>query len=117
LVGLAPGESVDIGLTGLQLENFRKFFEAIGRPKLEKVDLQFSQILFEDDTMWDLQGPFHRDPKDPARWIGKPATEQGKNHHRPAPEISSQCIATQISNNESERVSSALDAFVFHCPA
>lgn len=77
LVGLAPGESVDIGLTGLQLENFQKFFEAIRRPNLEKVSLQFSQIVFEDDTMWDLQGPRRRDPKDPARWIGKPASDQG----------------------------------------
>lgn len=82
LVGLAPGESIDIGLTGRQLENFRKFFEAIGRPKLEKVSLQFSQILFEDDTMWSLQGPFIRDPKDSGKWIASPtSTENKKQHH------------------------------------
>ncbi|MGZ8846694.1 MAG: hypothetical protein ACXW3C_09550 [Pyrinomonadaceae bacterium] len=80
LVGLSPGESAELGFSGRQLENFQKFFDAVGRPNLEKVDLQFSRIIFEDDTMWDLQGPLHRDSKDPARWNGTGPANGQKNH-------------------------------------
>lgn len=77
LVGLAAGERVEISMTGRQLANFEKFFDAISRPNLDTVSLQFSSIIFEDDTMWDPDGSFHRDPKDPARRIrGGPANGQ-----------------------------------------
>lgn len=81
LIGLAPGETADIYLNGRQYENFRRFIADIGNPNAKRVDLRFSHIIFEDDTMWDMQGPFWRDPKDPSKWI---ATEEPPSQVRSA---------------------------------
>jgi hypothetical protein len=80
LIGIEPGEIASIECTGRQYENFRRFFDDIGRPSVGKVDLRIRTVIFEDDTMWDLGDHVRRNPKDPSSWLPiEPETSHGKN--------------------------------------
>lgn len=69
LVGIAPGEKADIACVGREYDNFQKFYDAIGRPNVERLDLRLRTLVFEDDTMWDLGDYFRRNPDKPDKWL------------------------------------------------
>lgn len=71
LVGLEPGATTDIQMTNPKYESFLRIVaeKTDHYPSIERVDLRLDQIIFEDDTMWDLGDYFRRDPADPSRWI------------------------------------------------
>lgn len=69
LVGIAPGQTVDMQLTPQRFDDLRQFLAATGYPSsIDRVDLKIQEVIFEDDTMWS-GGRYHRrDPKDPRSW-------------------------------------------------
>ena len=70
LVGIAPGQTVDMQLTPQRFDDVRQFLAATGYPSsTDRVDLKIQEVIFEDDTMWS-GGRYHRrDPKDPRNRI------------------------------------------------
>ena len=70
LVGLAPGETVDIVLSSEEFATLRQFLTGTGYPpSIKTMDLRIDQVIFEDDTMWSGGTSLRRDPKDPGTWI------------------------------------------------
>jgi hypothetical protein len=70
LVGMSPGETVVIQLSGQQVVALREFLTGTQYPaSIETVDLTLSHVIFADDTMWYAGSQAQRDPKDPSRWI------------------------------------------------
>jgi hypothetical protein len=69
LVGMSPGETVEIRLSAQQFVSLREFLTATHYPaSIEKVDLSMSHVIFADDTMWYGEA-FRRDSNDPTTWI------------------------------------------------
>jgi hypothetical protein len=70
LVGIAPGQTVDMQLTPQRFDDLRLFLSATGySPITDRVNLTIQEVIFEDDTMWS-GGQYHRrDPKDPRNRI------------------------------------------------
>jgi hypothetical protein len=69
LVGIAPGQTVDIQLTPQRFDDLRQFLAATGYPSIaDRVDLTINEVIFEDDTMWSGGRYRRRDPKDPRSW-------------------------------------------------
>jgi hypothetical protein len=68
LIGLAPGESVEVHLSDRQFSDFQKFLGDLRVPaSIDKVELKIGRVIFEDDTMWS-GGIFRRDPGNPSNW-------------------------------------------------
>jgi hypothetical protein len=70
LVGLSPGETVEIRLFAHQFVALRSLLDAINYPSsIEKIDLSISHTIFADDTMWYAGATCLRDPQEPSTWI------------------------------------------------
>jgi len=70
LVGIAPGETAVLQLSGQQVVSLREFLTATQYPaSIETVNLSLGNIIFEDDSMWYAGSQAQRDPKDPSRWV------------------------------------------------
>jgi hypothetical protein len=68
-IGIAPGETVEIGLSAQRLVGFTSFLkDSHVSQSIEKIDVRFGSVIVEDDTMWSRGAYFHRDPSNPARW-------------------------------------------------
>jgi hypothetical protein len=69
LVGISPGETVEIRLSVQQFVALRDFLTAIKySSSIEKVDLRIGHVIFADDTMW-YGEEFRRDSNDPTSWV------------------------------------------------
>jgi hypothetical protein len=69
VVGISPGEIVEIRLSNQQFVALRDFLSAIKySSSIERIDLGVGHIIFADDTMWYGEA-FQRDPNDPRTWI------------------------------------------------
>jgi hypothetical protein len=70
LIGIAPGEIADIGLSVQKFVDLTSFLKSTNFPQsIEKVDLRFGSVIFEDDTMWTRGSYFRRDPNNSSSWI------------------------------------------------
>jgi hypothetical protein len=70
LVGMSPGETVEIRLSAQQFVSLSEFLTATKYPSsIERLDLSMSHVIFADDTMWYAGSQAQRDPKDPRTWI------------------------------------------------
>jgi len=70
LVGIPPGETVEIRLSVQEFVDVRQFLSATNFPSsIEKVDVSIGQIILENDTMWYAGALAVRDPKEPSTWI------------------------------------------------
>jgi hypothetical protein len=67
-VGIAPGETVEIGFSEQKYLDIRKFFNEVRFPSVERVGLMLGRVIFEDDTAW-YGGDMRRDPRDPTSWV------------------------------------------------
>lgn len=69
LIGIAPGDTVEIGLSAQRLVGLTKFLKDSNvSESIDKINVRFGSIIAEDDTMWSRGTHFHRDPGNPARW-------------------------------------------------
>jgi hypothetical protein len=70
LVGIAPGETVDLRLSADEFDGIQRFLAGTGYPSsIEKLDLAIDSVIFEDDAMWSNGARLLRDPKDSSKWI------------------------------------------------
>ena len=70
LVGIAPGETVDLRLSADEFDGIQRFLAGTGYPpSIEKLDLAIDSVIFEDDAMWSNGTRLLRDPKDSSKWI------------------------------------------------
>lgn len=75
LVGIPPGESVEIRLSVQQFVELRNFLTATRFPRsIERVDMSISHVIFGDDSMWYAGAICRRDPKEPSSWINSRVT-------------------------------------------
>jgi hypothetical protein len=69
LVGIAPGETVEIRLSPEQFVEIRGLLNATSYPpSIETVDLSMSHVIFADDTMWYAGATCLRDSQEPSTW-------------------------------------------------
>lgn len=69
LIGFAPDETVEIGLSAQRRVGLTSFLKDAQLPQsIDKVSLRFGSIIFDDDTMWSRSTLFRRDPSNPMRW-------------------------------------------------
>jgi hypothetical protein len=92
LVGMSPGETVEILLSAQQFVALRGLLNATNYPSsIEKLDLGMSHIIFADDTMWYAGATCLRDPQEPSTWINSlyanPKPEQTLDRPRLVPQI------------------------------
>lgn len=70
LVGISPGETVEIRLSVQQFVALRDFLTAIKySSSIEKVGISIGHVIFADDTMWYAGAIAVRDSNDPTSWI------------------------------------------------
>lgn len=75
LVGIPPGETVEIRLSVQQFVELRNFLTATRFPQsIERVEMSISHVIFEDDSMWYAGTICRRDPKEPSSWINSRVT-------------------------------------------
>lgn len=68
LVGIAPGETVEIGFSVQKFADLQRFLTDARYPaSIERVEMWIDSVIFEDDTMW-RGGLFRRDPNNPGSW-------------------------------------------------
>ncbi len=69
LVGIAPGETGEIGFSVQRFVDLTRFLIDAGfPPSVGKVDMRLGRVIFEDDTMWYAGSQFRRDPNNPSGW-------------------------------------------------
>jgi hypothetical protein len=69
LVGLAPGQTVDIHFTAEAFQYLPIFLSATGYPpSIQKVNFEIFELLFEDDTMWNQGDLLKRDKDNLNSW-------------------------------------------------
>lgn len=69
LVGIAPGETVEIQLSPQGFVDLRQLLTGTNYPaSIEKVDLRIDEVIFEDDMMWSRGTQLSRDPNDRSKW-------------------------------------------------
>jgi hypothetical protein len=67
--GLAPGEAVDIELSDSELDAIEMMLGDTGySASIETVDLRISNVIFEDDSMWEAGTRLQRDHNEPRTW-------------------------------------------------
>jgi hypothetical protein len=68
-IGLAPGESVDIGFSAQSFVDLKRFLSDLGfSPSVKQVEFRLGSIIFDDETMWNTGSWLRRDPSEPSRW-------------------------------------------------
>ena len=67
---LAPGSSVALSLGDLTYASLKRALAKLGYPSsLKRVQMNLSEVAFDDDTLWANGYWFRRDPTDPQNWI------------------------------------------------
>lgn len=69
LVGIAPGQTVNMQLTSERFNGAREMLVATGYgSSIDNVHLRVNSVIFEDDTMWKMGRILQRDPNEAGRW-------------------------------------------------
>ena len=69
LIGIAPGETTEIGFSVQKFVDLTSFLKATNFPQsIEKINLRLGSVIFDDNTMW-RGGFFRRNPRNPSSWI------------------------------------------------
>lgn len=75
LVGIAPGQTVELVVSPAEFDSIRRFLAGTGYPpSIERLDLMINSVIFEDDTMWNGGSILRRDQKEPGRWSVEPSS-------------------------------------------
>lgn len=69
LIGIAPGQTEELGFSVQRFTDLTRFLTDTGFPQsVERVDVGFGRVIFEDDTMWYAGSQFRRDSSNPSGW-------------------------------------------------